>query len=85
MSSEDDSCPKYTGEDMRQHFLVQRDGHRMAAKWYINAARIYRDSAISYSEKLNRYWANLYIDAAEDCFCRGKKLRAKSISVSIDN
>jgi len=68
----------FSGEDKREHFLFARDGYRGAAKWYVNAARIYRNSAIAYSEKYNREWANTYIDAAEDCLHRAKKLRNKS-------
>jgi hypothetical protein len=77
---EDYYSTHFTGEDKREHFLIMRDGYRDAAKWYINAARIYRDSAISYSEKFNRNWANIYINAAVECFSRAIKLRNKSNS-----
>lgn len=66
----------FSGEDKRSHFLIGRDGYRSAAKWYIKTSRIYRDSAISYSEKSNHRWANIYIAAAEDCLQRAKKLRS---------
>jgi hypothetical protein len=70
----------FTGEDKREHFLIMRGGYREAAKWYIKTARIYRDSAISYSEKVNRDWANTYISAAVECLSRGIRLRNKSNS-----
>lgn len=71
-------------EDMRMMYVIKSFSMRGAAKWYINAARIYRDSAISHAENYNRYWANLYIDAAEECFERGKQLRNGFIPMSTE-
>jgi len=64
-------------EDDRQLNLVKRDGTKEAARWYIRTSRIYRDAAIDKSEKFHKEYANLYINAAEDCFKRGKKLRSE--------
>lgn len=72
-----DDAKLFSTEDMREHSLTAREGPRAAAKWYIKTARIYRDSAISYSEQGNREWANKFIAAADDCLKRAKRIQKK--------